>query len=147
MGQGDYTHPSYLARQHAEFGPITAGANGTSCHASYPSNIRLRQVIGALAVAGTIGTNVAAIPLVVGTGIVQYTSTGVTTSTGTVVLGTISYGTAGNTSGITANITDVNTMVPVGSVISIKNGVDATAVTNVVIEYYIDPAATWTGQN
>lgn len=147
MGQGDYTHPSYLARQHAEFGPTIAGANGTSGHAAYPSNIRLRQIIAAISVAGTVGTNVAAILQAVGTGIMQYTSTGVTTSTGTVALGTISYGTAGNTIGVIGTLADINTMIPAGSVISAKNGADATAVTNIVAEYYLDPGASWTGQN
>lgn len=147
MGQGNYDHPSYLARQHAEFGPTTVGASGTSCHIAYPSNFRFRQILSTIITAGTIGTNVLVIPQVVGTGIVQYTSTGVTTSTGTVVLGTVSFGTAGNTVGVTASIADINTMIPAGSVVSIKNGADATAVTNTVLEYYIDPAATWTGAN
>jgi len=151
MGQGDYTHPSYLARQHAEFGPITAGANGTSGHAAYPSALRLREVIATIAVAGTIGTNVAAIIQAVGTGIVQYPNIGgtnvLTTSTGTVALGTVSFGTSGNTIGAIALATDINALIPPLSVISVKNGLDATAVTNIVIEYYIDPSGTWTGQN
>jgi hypothetical protein len=147
MGQGDYTHPSYLTRQHAEFGPTTAGASGTSCHAAYPSNLRFRQVICAVAIAGTIGTNVGAVIQANGTGILQYTSTGVTTSTGVVALGTIGFGTAGNTIGSIASIADINTMVPANSVISVKNGLDATAVTNLVLEYYLDPSATWTGNS
>lgn len=145
MGQGNYDHPSYLTRQHAEFGPTTAGANGTSGQIAYPNTLRFRQAYGVVAVAGTVGTNVSSIIQAVGTNILQYTSTGVTTSTGTVALGTISYGTAGNTLAAQGTSGDMNATVPAGSIVAIKNGADATATTNVCIEYYLDPSATWTG--
>lgn len=147
MAQGNYDHPSYLTRQHAEFGPTTAAASGTSCHAAYPSAFRLRAAVGAVVTAGTIGTNVGAIIQATGTGILVYSSTAVTTSTGVTALGTMSFGTAGNTIGTIATIADMNATVPANSVISVKNGLDATAVTNIAIEYYIDPSATWTGAN
>lgn len=145
MAQGNYDHPSYLTRQHAEFGPVTAGAAGTSCHAAYPSTLRFRGVVGTVITAGTIGTNVQAIIQATGTGILVYGSTAITTSTGVTVLGTVSFGTAGNTIGAVATIADINAAVPANSAISIKNGTDATAVTTVTMEYYLDPSATWTG--
>lgn len=145
MAQGNYDHPSYLTRQVSEFGPTIAGASGTSGQIAYPSAFRFRQALGVIAVAGTIGTNVLSIIQAVGTNILQYTSTGVTTSTGTVALGTISYGTAGNTLAAMGTSGDMNATVPAGSIVAIKNGADATATTNIAIEYYLDPSATWTG--
>lgn len=145
MAQGNYDHPSYLTRQVSEFGPTIAGASGTSGQIAFPNTFRFRNATGCVAVAGTIGTNVQSIIQAVGTGIVQYTTTGVVTSTGTIALGTISYGTAGNTLAAQGSSGDMNVTVPAGSVVAIKNGLDATATTNIAIEYYLDPSATWTG--
>lgn len=145
MGQGPLDHPSYLTRQQIALANTIATASGTSAHRSFISDMRVRQMDATIVTAGTIGTNVAAILQVVGTGIMQFTSTGVTTSTGTVILGTCTYGTAGNTIGVSALSGDMNAFVPAASVISIKNGLDATAVTGVTIEAYLDPNTTWTG--
>lgn len=128
--QGQYDHPSYLARQQLCIPPTTAAASGTSAHRVFNSAMRLRQAVGAVAVAGTIGTNVAA--LIFGNGTV-------------IPNGTIAYGTAGNTIGALSTSGDMNYTLAAGNVLAIKNGADATASVNVTIEAYLDPAATWTG--
>lgn len=130
MGQGNYDHPSYLARQQLCLGATTATASGTSGHRVFNSAMRLRQAVGAVAVAGTIGTNVQA--LIFGNGTV-------------IPNGTISFGTAGNTIGALGTSGDMNYTLPVGQVLAIKNGADATATVNVTLEAYTDPAGSWTG--
>lgn len=130
MGQGNYDHPSYLTRQQIILGPTTAGAAGTSCHVGFNSQMRLRQAVACVAVAGTVGTNVAAILFGNGTNIIS---------------GTMAYGTAGNTIGALATSADMNYTLPAGQVLAVKNGADATATTRVTIEANLDPAATWTG--
>lgn len=130
MGQGPYDHPSYLTRQQIVLGPVTAGAAGTSGHIAFNSAMRIRGVTATVAVAGTVGTNVQAILFGNGTNILS---------------GTIAYGTAGNTIGAVASSGDLNYTLPAGQVLSIKNGADATATVRVVLEAYLDQAATWTG--
>lgn len=147
MGQGNYDHPSYLTRQQIALSNVAATASGTSAQRAFLSGMRLRNAVGAVVTAGTIGTNVGSIIQANGTGILVYGSTAVTTSTGVVALGTISYGTAGNTIGAIASSGDMNAFVPANSVVTIKNGLDATAVTAVTLEAYLDPSTTWTGVN
>lgn len=130
MGQGNYDHPSYLTRQQVAIPPTLAAASGTSCHRVFNSNMRLRQAVCAVQVAGTIGTNVAAILYGNGTAIPG---------------GTMSYGTAGNTIGALSTSGDMNYTLTAGNVLAIKNGADATATCNVTIEMYVDPAGSWTG--
>ncbi len=130
MGQGPYDHPSYLTRQQIVLGPTTAGAAGTSGHIAFNSPMRIRQVTACVAVAGTIGTNVAALIMANGTNIVS---------------GTIAFGTAGNTIAALGTSADLNYTLPVGQVLSVKNGADATATTRVVVEAYLDQAGSWTG--
>lgn len=130
MGQGNYDHPSYLTRQQLS-GPSTlAAASGTSVHRVFNSAMRIRQAVCAVAVAGTIGTNVAAILYGNGTAIPN---------------GTMAYGTAGNTIGALSTSGDMNYTLAAGNVLAIKNGADATATCNVTIEAYVDPAGSWTG--
>lgn len=149
MAQGDYTHPSYLTRQQLALQNVTAGAAGTSAPRVFVSNVRVRNAVAVTAIAGTIGTNVSAIIQATGTGIIQYPNAGgtnvLTTSTGLVAIGTCAYGTAGNTAFVTSTSGDMNAYLPAGSVITVKNGADATAVTQVTLETYLDPSATWTG--
>jgi hypothetical protein len=129
MATGPYTDPSFLVRQQIVLGPVTAAASGTSCHIAFPaSNMRIRNVAATVAVAGTIGTNVAAIIFA-----------------GTSAIATCAFGTAGNTIGATVNSGDANATVAAGTVLSVKNGLDATATTRVVIEAHIDPASSFTG--
>lgn len=129
MATGPYTDPSFLVRQQIVLGPTTAGAAGTSCHIAVPvSNLRIRNMAATVGVAGTIGTNVQAILFA-----------------GTSAIGTCAFGTAGNTIGATVNSGDMNATVSAGTVLALKNGADATAVTRVVIEAHIDPAGSFTG--
>lgn len=145
MAQGNYDHPSYLTRQQIMLDAVTAGASGTSVGCNFVANMRVRNAVGVVLTAGTIGTNVLSVVQANGTGILVYTSTGVSTSTGVVALGTVSYGTGGNTVFVTGTTGDMNAMLPSGSIVTIKNGADATAVTKTTIEAYLDPSATWTG--
>jgi len=151
MAQGNYDHPSYLTRQQVPLTNVTAGAAGTSAGRTFVSNVRLRNAVAVTAVAGTLGTNVQAIIQATGTGIIQYPNVGgtnaLTTSTGVVALGTCIYGTAGNTQYVTSTSGDLNAFIPAGSVVTVKNGADATAVIAVTLEAYLDPQATWTGAN
>lgn len=144
MGQGNYDHPSYLTRQQISLAAVTAGASGTSAGRVFNSNMRLRAATAVVLTAGTIGTNVSAIIQANGTGILQF-GTAITTSTGVVALGTCVYGTAGNTAFVTSTAADMNALLPAGTIVTIKNGADATAVTAVTLEAYLDPSATWTG--
>lgn len=146
MGQGNYDHPSYLTRQQIPLTNVSAGAAGTSAARTFNSAMRLRQAVAVTVTAGTIGTNVQAIIQATGTGILQF-GTAVTTSTGVVALGTCAYGTAGNTALVTSTSGDMNALLPAGSIVTVKNGADATAVCAVTLEAYLDPAATWTGVN
>ncbi len=130
MGQGNYDHPSYITRQQIVLGPTTATASGTSCHIAFNSQMRIRQAVSCVAVAGTIGTNVGAILFGNGTNIVS---------------GTIAHGTAGNTIGALATSADMNYTLPAGQVLSVKNFADATGTVRVTLEAYLDPAASWTG--
>lgn len=146
MAQGNYDHPSYLTRQNLDLSPTTAGASGTSAQrVSGVSNMRLRNAVGMVVAAGTIGTNVLSVIQANGTGILIYTSTGITTNTGVIALQTCVYGTAGNTANVTSTSGDMNAMLPAGSIITVKNGADATGTTQVTLEAYLDPSATWTG--
>lgn len=143
-GSDNYNHPSYLTRQAIGLSNTIAGASGTSAHRSFISNMRLRAWNSTIVTAGTIGTNVQSILQAVGTNILQITSTAVTTSTGTVNLGTAAFSTNGTGVGFSAILGDQNVILPAGTVVSVKNGADATAVTAVTLEMYLDPLATWT---
>ena len=127
MAQGNYDHPSYLTRQQIFLGRTVAGANGTSCQIGFPvSNMRIR----------TVGLNVV--------------TAGTATDTVTFQAGTSSIGSlvmpnpAANTVVVS---TDLNFTLAQGTNFNVKNGADATRVVSVVLEAYIDPASTWTGEN
>lgn len=130
MAQDNYNHPSYLTRQAWDYGPTTAGASGTSLRIAYPWQVRFRKAVGIVQVAGTIGTNVSSIIY-----------------SGTTALGTITYGTGGNTIGALGTSADMNATIPINTIVSVVNGLDATATTTINIEAYLDPQATWTGPN
>ena len=146
-GQDNYNHPSYLVRQQIPLTNVVAGAAGTSGHRSFPSSMRLRAWQATTVVVGTATTSgqVAAILQAVGTNILQISATAVTTSTGTVNLGTAGFTAAsGLLTGAIATVADQNAVLPAGTVVSVKNGVDAVGVTGVTLEMYLDPSATWT---
>lgn len=148
MAQGNYDHPSYLTRQQMELARTTAGAGGTSLGGVVGiSALRVRNAVGVVATAGTVGTGASgeAIIAAQGTGILQYGATGVTTSTGVVTLGTCNFGTGALTKWFTSTSGDMNATLPSGSQILLVGGTDATIVSQVNIEYYLDPSSTWTG--
>lgn len=135
MGQGNYDHPSYLTRQQMVLGKTTAGAGGTSILATFPSAIRVRTLNAGIITAGTVvGTGVGA----AGVAVSLYNGTAV-------VNGTVSLST--NAKGVWGTTADLNYTIPAGGTLAIVNGTDATFVATVGIEYYLDPAATWTGNN
>jgi hypothetical protein len=152
MGQGNYDHPSYLTRQQIAFPKTTAGATGTSAPLLFGiSNVRLRNAAGVVVTAGTVGTGASgeAIIKAQGTGIIQYPNVGGTnalsTSTGVVALGTIGFGTGALTQWFTSTSGDMNAFLPAGSQLFVVGGTDATITSQVTVEAYLDPAATWTG--
>jgi 3D (Asp-Asp-Asp) domain-containing protein len=125
MAQASYDHPGYLARLLVNMGNTTAGASGTSGRMSFPTAMRIRNVSVTVAVAGTSATTGNKVDIFVGTA-----------SVGTVANGT-------NTAGSVGTSGDLNTLIPVGTVLALKNGTDATGVANVVAEMHIDQSGTW----
>lgn len=122
---GPYDHPAYLARL-AVGVTSTAGASGTSGQITFPSAMRLRNCCATVRTAGTSATTGNKVDIFVGTA-----------SVGTVALGTGAAGTNG-TSG------DLNTLVPAGTTVALKNGTDATGVAHVLMEMHIDSTTgTW----
>jgi len=148
MGQGNYDHPSYLTRQSIGLGINTAGANGTSGGRSFISDLRVRKASVTVRTAGTSATSGnSAILLCIGTMVTGFTSaTGftLTTSTGTNTVGTVALG---STTALTVTTSsDFNTRIVAGSILALKNGTDATGVYDYTLEAYLDPTASWTGQ-
>lgn len=147
MGQGNYDHPSYLTRQTFGLGLSTAGASGTSGGRSFISDMRVRKASVTVRTAGTsaAGGN-AALICCLGTSITGYNLQPVvlTTNTTTATLGTIALGSSAALTVTTS--TDMNALCRAGSVLFLKNGTDATGVFDVTLETYLDPGATWTGQ-
>lgn len=128
MAQGNYDHPSYLTRQLLAF-LTAAGANGTSGSISLPWDVRIHQLSVVVATAGTSS----------GAGNQVFVLNGTSTVGSPIVLGSGTAGTTG-TSG------DLNTKITAGSLISLKNGTDATGVVRAVLEYNIAPdTGTWLG--
>jgi hypothetical protein len=133
MAQGNYDHPSYLTRQQIHLGATTAAATGTSCRMAPISNLRIRNVLATVQTAGTFTGGTA--------GFAVYVNT---TSLGTITLST-------NLAGYTGSSGDLNTTLTAGTgnanqFYVICNG-DATLVARLTLEAYLDPSATWTGQN
>lgn len=149
MAQGNYDHPSYLTRQAIGLGVSTAGANGTSGGRSFISDMRVRKAAVTVRTAGTSsGAGNSAILLYVGTMVTGF-STGagftLTTATGTNTIGTVALGSGA--AYVVTTSSDFNTRLVAGGVILQKNGTDATGVYDVNLECYLDPGASWTGQN
>lgn len=148
MGSGSYDHASYLTRQLFGLGINTAGANGTSGGRSFISDMRFRKASVTVRTAGTSsGAGNSAIVLCIGTMITGFgtgAGTALTTSTGTTTMGTIALG---STTALTVTTSsDFNTRVTAGSILALKNGTDASGVYDVTLECYLDPEASWTGQ-
>lgn len=126
MGQGNYDHPSYITRQQINLGNTTAGNGTVGIRFSPLSNLRVRNVSATVMTAGTSAGHI----LTIKNG---------TTSVGSITLST-------NTAGFVGTSGDLNTTVTAGTVLSVTNGTDATGVASVAAEAYLDPQATWTGQ-
>lgn len=144
MGQGNYDHPSYLARQQVYLGKTTAGANGTSQLVALSNNTRLRNASAVVNTAGTSATTGNQIIIgCVGT-CTQFGTTGVgTLGTGTTTLGTIVLGTSAANAVATSG--DLNVCINQGALVYAKNGTDATGVASVTLESHVDPLGTWAG--
>jgi hypothetical protein len=135
-----YDHPSYLTRVNMKVAKTVAGASGVSGITPFANNIRIRNVIAAVATAGTATTNTLNI-LAIGT------ATKIVNGVGTQVTGTNTLGTiALSTSALYATATsgDLNAIINAGSLLAIQNGADATGVAEVVAEVNLDPSATIT---
>lgn len=126
---GNLVHPSYLTRQVMTWRTV-AGANGTSSSFILPWDINVHQMLAVVGTAGTSATTGNQVQLLSGT-------TSVTNST--IALGT-------STAGVTGTTGDLATKISAGTLISIKNGTDATGVASVTLEYNINPVSgTWLG--
>lgn len=121
----NYDHPAYLARQ-LTVHLTTAGANGTSGAMVFPWDIDVHQVTATVVTAGTA------------TGNKVFLLSGTSSIGGDITLST-------STAGVTGTSGNVATKIPQGTLLSIKNGTDATGVFRVAIEYNIAPSATWLG--
>lgn len=145
MPQGNYDHPSYLTRQYDFLGRTTAGTNSlqTLLYATYPNNIRVRNVSALVGTAGTATTNVVKV-LCIGT-CTTFSAAGVgTQGTGTTSLGQCVLSTS--TAGVVATSGDCNATINAGSILALQTGADGTGVANVTVEFHTDPLATWLGQ-
>jgi hypothetical protein len=108
----------------------TAGANGTSATVTLPWDINVHQMRATVIVAGTSATTGHQVQLLSGT-------TSVTGST--IALNTLTANQGGTTG-------DLATKITAGTLLSLKNGTDATGTARVVVEYNLSPdTATWLG--
>ena len=121
--QDNYNHPSYITRQMEFLGATTAGANGTSLVQAAPTAMRVRRATTVVKTAGTAST--AAVNVI--------SLNGTTTST----LGSVTVGTAA--ANTVFNIADMNFALAAGALLYFTNGADATGVSNVMIEWHLDP--------
>lgn len=129
MAQGDYTHPSYLARHVLQF-LTTSGANGTSGALVLPWDIDVHQMCAYVVTAGTSSGAGNQVFLLSGTSSVASSS---------ITLGS-------STAGVNGTTGDLATKIPALTTISLKNGTDATGVVRVTLEYNINPTTgTWLG--
>lgn len=127
MASGPYDHPSYLTRQVLSF-VATAGANGTSDTKILPWDVDVHQLSAVVVTAGT--TAGATVFLLSGT---------TTVANSTITNGTSTAGSIGTTG-------DLATKITAGTLISLKNGTDATGVARCTLEYNINPTTgSWLG--
>jgi hypothetical protein len=146
--QGNYDHPSYLTRQYIDLDTATAGNAGTSGSVSFVSDVRVRAASVVVRVAGTSSGSGAQCNLIyIGTSYQGYSTLGGTntlsTSTTTATLGSVALGSS--TANTVVTFADMDARLVAGGVLAQKNGTDATSTYKVVVEYYLDPGATWTG--
>lgn len=146
--QGSYDHPSYLTRQAVDMDTSTAGNAGTSGALSFVSDMRVRKASVTVRVAGTSsGAGHQAQLLYIGTSYQGYGTLGGTntlsTNTTTATLGTLTLGSS--TANTVLTFADLDARLVAGGVLAQKNGTDATGTYKIMLEAYLDPAATWTG--
>lgn len=95
------------------------------------------------------GAGAEAFLLAIGTYVTGFSTGGIgtalTTTTGTNTIGTIAV-LGSSAAGIAGTSTDFNFRLMAGGVLAIKAGTDASSVVDVSLESYLDPEATWTGQ-
>lgn len=126
MSQANYDHPSYLTRQLLHFAASTAGANGTSAQVALPWDVNVHNLSAVVLTAGTATTNQAIL------------------LSGTATVGSVALST--NAAGYVGTSGDLATKITAGTLISIKNGADATGVCRCTIDYNLAPdTATWLG--
>ncbi len=123
MATGAYDHASFLTRQMIGLGPQAAGV-GTSARRAFPSDMRIRKVVGVVVIAGT------------------QTTWNATVLNGTSSIGSITFG---GTAAIGALGTsaDCNATLTAGSILSVSTLLEATGVAQFTAEAHLDPAATW----
>jgi hypothetical protein len=123
---GSYSDPNYTVRQQVFLGNTIAGANGTSVYFGAPSSdLRIRSVAIKPVALTTAATT--AVVLI-----------------GTATAGTIAVSSALGTNTY-ARSADLNALLPVGTMLAVKNGADATGTFSVWAELHLDPASSWTG--
>jgi len=112
--------------------------------------MRFRKASCTARVAGTSsGTGNQLLLLCIGTYMSGFATgligTALTTTTGTNTIGTLAVGGSSAAYTVTTS-TDLNVRIVAGSTILYKNGTDASGTWDVSMEAYLDPEATWTGQ-
>lgn len=123
LTQGNYQDPSYNCRQIEFLGATTAGTNGTSLVQACPTPMRIRRATVTVKTAGTAST--AAVNFI--------SLNGTTTST----LGSASTGTS--TANTVVQVSDMNFALATGALLYTTNGADGTGVSNVILEWHLDP--------
>jgi len=130
MAQGNYDHPTYVARQLDFAGATTVGANGTSLVQGFPMAIRFRGFAATVATIGTAGAGTLNALSLVGTVTTTLASVALSSATATV--------------NFTALSTDPNALIPVGGLLYFTNGADAVVKSNVTTHFHVDPSTgTW----
>lgn len=142
MSQGNYDHPSYLARQQLNLGASTIGASKTNQLFTPPaSNMRIRACSAMVNIAGTGAATVALFAIGTGT---TFTSTSSTTFTTTSTIGTATLSTSAAGT-VVAISTDANLTINSGGRLVSITGTDAALQVVLSAEAYVDPLSSWTG--
>ena len=142
MSQGNYDHPSYIARQQLHLGTTTVGASKTDQLFTPPaSNVRIRACSALVNIAGTGAATVALFAIGTGT---TYTSTSSSTFTTTSTIGTATLSTSAAGT-VVAISTDANLTINSGGRLVSITGTDATVQSKIIAEAYVDPMSGWTG--
>lgn len=148
MASGSYDHPSFLTRQSISMAQAASAASTVSNYTSFISDMRLRKASNTVRVAGTTTGAASGVQLIaIGTYVSGFGLTPVvlTTNTGTNTLCLFTLGT--NAIAAVSTSTDMNVRINQGCVLAVKNATDATVASEMRVEAYLDPQASWTGPN